>query len=94
MKYNFLDWRLIREGGLFEGGGLIDHLRYVMFSVQKFASGLLRSMWFDVDSDTLYTKNISEGVFIYFRKFPYFFTSTLFFLLLLLYIVWAITAGR
>ena len=29
MKYNFLDWGLIREGGLFEGGGLIDHLRYV-----------------------------------------------------------------
>ena len=28
MKYNFLDWGLIREGGLFEGGGLIDHLRY------------------------------------------------------------------
>ena len=26
MKYNFLDWGLIREGG---GGGLIDHLRYI-----------------------------------------------------------------
>ena len=39
MNYNFLDWGLIREGGglirerggggLFEGGGLIDHLRYI-----------------------------------------------------------------
>ena len=31
MKYNFLDWGLIREGGFFESGGLIDHLRYVVF---------------------------------------------------------------
>ena len=31
MKYNFLDWGLIRDGSLFEGGGLIDHLRYSSF---------------------------------------------------------------
>ena len=58
MQYNFLDWGLIREGGLFEGGGLIDHFRYLYFKQHGIAVNLeVHEYLRKYDSKLIHTKH-------------------------------------
>ena len=59
MKYNFLDWGLIREGGLFEGGGLIDHLRYQYYVILCEAFGAVQNqkLWKKLPFSRAYLSN-------------------------------------